>query len=83
MRKSDSMYKSHERSTRRVYREEGLWYYNTREGRRGPFESEIELRKDLRTYVGTMEFIEDNAAALPEDVDCNDVELVHVDMPRF
>ena len=83
MRKSDSKQETHKRATRRVFREDDLWYYNTREGRRGPFDSELELRKDLRNYVGTMEFIEDNAAALPEDVDWRDVELVHVDMPRF
>ena len=83
MRKTDMTYRSHQRSLRRVFREEGQWYYNTREGRRGPFATEIDLRKDLRTYVSTMEFIEDNAAELPEDVDCSEVELVHVDMPRF
>ena len=83
MRKSDVTPQSHERAPKRVFREGELWYYNTREGRRGPFETEIELRKDLRSYVGTMEFIEDNAAELPEDLDCNDVTLVTMDTPRF
>ena len=83
MRKSDLSPHAHERKTKRVFREANQWFYNTREGRRGPFESEIELRKDLRSYVSTMEFIEDHAADLPEDLDCNDVELVHMDAPRF
>ena len=83
MRKSDQTPQHFKRVTKRVFRKGSLWYYNTREGLRGPFNTEIELRMDLRSYIGTMEFIEDNAADLPEDLDCNDVTLVHIDAPRF
>ena len=84
MRKTDKRFEpGKRRNHQRVYRDGEAWFYHTREGRRGPFLSETELRADLRSYVGTMEFIEDNACLIPGEVDHQDITVVDLDTPRF
>ena len=84
MRKTDTRFEpGKRRNHQRVYRDGDVWFYHTREGRRGPFLSETELRADLQSYIGTMEFIEDNAALIPGEIDHQDVTVVDLDTPRF
>lgn len=83
MRRGDTRNHSNEREGQRVFRVGQAWFYHTREGRRGPFERETDLRADLQSYVGTMEFIEVNAALLPGELDCSDVTFLDIEAPRW
>ena len=84
MRKTDTSFEpGRRRNLHRSFREGDAWFYYTREGRRGPFFSEAEMRTDMQSYVGTMEFIEDNSALIPGEVDQLDVTVVDLETPRF
>lgn len=83
MRKSDSNSESKLRKGERVLRKGDKWFYRTREGLRGPFESEVQMHADMMSFVGTMEFIEDNAAELPGHIDHEDVTFVEMEPPAF
>ena len=84
MRKTDTSFvPGRRRNHQRAFREGEVWFYHTREGRRGPFASEAQLRLDMQSYVGTMEFIEDNAGLIPGEIDHQDITVVDLDTPRF
>ena len=42
-------------STRRLTEEEGGWYFSTRKGREGPFDSQLEAGRRLGRYVLSMQ----------------------------
>jgi len=82
MRKSDLNKTGLRRRSRGRFRHQsGLWYFQTREGERGPFESREGADLELQHYIDTMEFIEKNEPSLPSDVDWGDVTFVDVENP--
>lgn len=83
MRKSDSEEQSFERRDGRVVHEEWQWYYQTREGRRGPFDTRKSAVTDLESYVDTMIFIEAHPDSVPEDLDIEDITLIELKPPRY
>ena len=83
MRKSDKQDRDFERRDGRVIHEEWQWFYHTREGRRGPFDTRKSAITDLDQYVETMAFIEEHPDSLPENVDLEDVTLIDLKPPRY
>ncbi len=83
MRRSDHKDFSHQRRGKRVYRVGSEWFYRTREGKRGPFANEMELRADLLSFVGTMDFLDEKGDDLPLDVDQDDVTYIDIEAPRY
>ena len=58
MRNSDSSPESHFRAASRFYQENGSWFYSTREGEHGPFDSRDDAEADARLYAGLHSHIE-------------------------
>lgn len=83
MRKSDTDNKPHPRKADRVFDEQGEWFVRTREGVRGPFRTRQQAEAELRLYVDTMSFLEENRASMPSHLDWGDVTVVDVDEPRW
>ena len=81
MRKSDKnkKAKAHFRSSERFFREDGEWFFQTREGARGPFRTREIAEQELRRFTDTMEFVEDNENHLPSGVNWKDVTIVEID----
>jgi hypothetical protein len=71
------------RNADRMEHRDGLWYFASREGLRGPFESSEIAELQLKRYVDTMDFVNDNKSALPTDVDWGDVTYVDIEKPPF
>jgi len=78
MRKSDSEKKTYFRAETRFSQEEGQWYFDTREGRRGPFPTREAAELELTRYVDTMQFVEEKKGSLPSDIDWSDVAVVDI-----
>ena len=83
MRRSDQQDVSHQRRGKRVYCLGGEWFYRAREGKRGPFASEMEMRADMLAFIGTMAFLDEKGDELPADVDQDDVTYIELESPRF
>lgn len=83
MRRSDNKEKTYDRRDGRVVHEEWCWYYHTREGRRGPFDTRNEALVDLDRYVDTMNFIETNPDAVPDNLDFENVDVIDLKPPRY
>ena len=83
MRRADTEDRIGERRGKRIYCVSGEWFYRTREGKRGPFASEMALRADMLSFIGTMEFLDENSSDLPGNVDAADVTFVEIESPRF
>jgi hypothetical protein len=79
MRKSDSKEKAFFRVRKRLYCENGQWFFQAREGVRGPFRSEHDAEAELRLYVGSMEFVEDNDPQKHSNIDWGSVTVVDGD----
>ncbi len=71
------------RSRARFRQQSGQWYFQTREGERGPFDSREAADLELQRYIDTMEFIEKNEPSLPSDVDWGDLTFVDVEIPDY
>ncbi len=71
-RSRDPSYRTHQRV--------GKWYFRTREGDRGPFETREAAVLELMRYVDTMEFVEETESYLPSDIEWAD--MVFVDLER-
>ena len=69
------------RSGSRFQQQSGQWYFQTREGNRGPFDSREAAELELQRYIDTMEFVEKNKPSLPSDVDWSDLVFVDVRTP--
>lgn len=52
MRHSDDTPGTYSRAGSRFYQEEGRWFYSTREGVHGPFDSREDAEADARRYAG-------------------------------
>ena len=83
MRRADQQDVTHQRRGKRIYCLAGEWFYRTREGKRGPFSSEMELREDMLSFIGTMEFLDEKGDELPQGVDQDDVTYIEMEEPRF
>jgi len=70
-RQSDRNDGQWERTSERVFRREGGWFFASREGDMGPFESEGEAMEQLDAYVMLIDLKEENEGPvtpdLPED----------------
>jgi hypothetical protein len=65
----------------RVLHEQWQWFYQTREGKRGPFDTRGDALTDLDRYKDTMSYVADHRELFPEDVDLDDVTLIELDEP--
>jgi hypothetical protein len=81
VRKSDLFDGAYSRTGDRVFCRGDQWYLRTRENDRGPFGTRAEAVEELKRYIDTMEFLEENE--LPADVDPGDVTLVEFETPKF
>ena len=81
VRKSDLFDSAYSRTGDRVFCRGTQWYLRTRENDRGPFKTRAEAVEELKRYIDTMEFLEENE--LPADVDPGDVTLVEFETPKF
>ena len=69
------------RSSSRNRQHGGHWYFRTREGEdRGPFHTREAGELELRRYIDTMEFVEENESSVPSDIEWAD--MVFVDLER-
>ena len=78
MRHSDRQPGNFERRKARLFRDGFAWYYHIRDGQRGPFSSKEAAETDLEDYLSTLRFLEENADALPEDLNAD--EITHIDI---
>ena len=81
MRKSDEKNKVHPRTKDRLFCLDKRWYFLTREGNRGPFDSRKEAETELKLYADAMEFINDNESSLPSGADWTNVTFVDAKEP--
>ena len=79
MRKTDTERKQHFRVADRFTQEGGQWFFDTREGQRGPFATRKAAELELQRFIDTMEFLEDRKDSLPSDVNWSDVTVVDID----
>ena len=81
MRKSDKNQKAirHYRSSERFFRQDDQWFFQTREGARGPFKTREAAEQELGRFVDTMEFLEENEKHLPSDTDWKNVTVADTD----
>ncbi len=78
MRKSDKIDKLYFRFKSRIICQEGNWFLQTRESKRGPFGTRGAAEQELKRFLETIEFVEDHEPSLPSDVDWSDVTIVDV-----
>jgi len=82
MRKSDRNKKNgvaHYRHRDRCYQQNEQWFFQTREGVRGPFETRQAAERELERFTDTMEFVEENEKHLPSGLDWKNVTVVDMD----
>ena len=79
MRKSDREEKAFFRVRKRLYCENGQWYFQTREAIRGPFKSEHEAEVELRLYIDTMEFVQESDPQQRSNIDWSNISVVDDD----
>ena len=83
MRKTDYKNRKYARSAKRLACVNGDWYFQTREGARGPFETKQAAKLELMRYIDTMQFIAANESEIPTGVDWTNVTLVNIEVPMF
>ena len=81
MRRSDTAKQKYPRSTERLFRRQGQWYFQTREGDRGPFNSREAAKVELERFADTMQYMEEHKPSLPSEVDLDDVTIVDIHIP--
>lgn len=81
MRKSDETTRIYPRARDRVVVEKGAWFVQTREGRRGPFQSRAAAEREADSYADTMDFLKRHQATVAPDLDLSDVEIIDLDKP--
>ena len=82
MRKSDKKAIRQYRSSERFFRQDDQWFFQTREGARGPFKAREIAEQALDSFVDTMKFVEENEQHLPSDTDWNKVTIADANAPR-
>ena len=81
VRRSDTTRNKYFRCPERLFRHEGQWYFQTRGGDRGPFDTREAAKLELECFTDTMEYVDTNKSALPSEVDWGDVTMVDIDKP--
>lgn len=81
MRRSDVFRGLYHRSRERVFGLDRQWFIDTREGRRGPFDSRNGAQQELNFYVDTMAFLYEHKDRLPANILLHEVDLVNMDRP--
>ena len=82
-RRTDSIRKTYCRTPERIVCCERNWYFQTRQGNHGPYDTREEAELCLERYVETMGFVEENKPWLPSNVDLSDVTIVEIDKPDY
>ncbi len=59
----------YERSRQRVYSRGSDWFFSSREGEMGPFETEGEAAEQLEAYVMLIDLKEENERPVTPDID--------------
>ena len=83
IRDSDKKSGKFKRRNARLFRDGFDWYYHIREGRRGPFSSKAAAEADLKEYLSTIRFIEENADTLPEDLSADEITHIDIKPPQY
>ena len=83
MRNTDADESAHKRRRTRVFHEGWRWFYHTRNGPRGPFESRQIAMDDLTHYVETVNFVAQHPNSCPEQLDLSDVTHIDLKLPRY
>ena len=83
MRHTDRQPGEFKRRKARLYRDGFDWYYHIRAGQRGPFSSKQAAEADLKEYLSTVRFLEENADALPEDVNADEITHIDIKPPQY
>ncbi len=73
---TDAAVQRSRRAYSRTHQHVGQWYFRTREGDRGPFETREAAVLELMRYVDTMEFVEENESSRPSDIEWADMVFV-------
>ena len=60
---------AYERTQPRVFNREGDWYFSSREGEMGPFETQGEATEQLDAYVMLIDLKEENEQPVTPDID--------------
>jgi len=61
----------------RLQHHDGVWFFRSREGLKGPYPSRRDAEQTLATYIETMEYLEDQPA--PDNFDPTDVTIIRLD----
>lgn len=77
MRKSDEDAEEFEASEDRFTSQDGMWYFKSREGLKGPFGSRLDAEEMLSGYIATMEYLEEHQ--VPDQFDPTDVTVMRLD----
>ena len=66
-RQSDQTETEYRRAQSRTFERDGKWFFSTREGELGPFDSEAEAEQDMEGYVMLIDLREENESAVTPD----------------
>ena len=67
------------RSPDRFFRQNDQWFFQTREGARGPFTYREIAERELGRFIETLGFVEQNEKHLPSGRDWKNVTVVNMD----
>ena len=80
MRKGDRADRHFYRSSDRLFQSDGRWFYETREGDCGPFNSREEAKTDLERYINTREYFDSSGQpASKPDAQTGELSLLDPD----
>ncbi len=82
MRKVDDQQKLYYRSKQRVFCVNGDWFYQTREGNRGPFDSPEAASRDAQHFLHEMSDIA-TATELPAEEHAFGHAIISPELPRL
>ena len=71
--------KPHDTSSDCFFRQDDQWFFQTREGARGPFKTREDAERELRRFIDTIEFVEKNEQHFPAGIDLKNVTIVDLD----
>jgi hypothetical protein len=77
VRKGDNEAQDFPSSDNRLIRRDGVWFFESREGRKGPYLSRLDAQEMLSSYVETMEYLEERR--VPSQFDPTDVTIIRFD----
>lgn len=77
MRKGDGETHDFRSSGDRLVRQDGVWFFESREGLKGPYLSRLDAEEMLSSYVETMEYLEERR--VPSRFDPTDVTIIRFD----